>query len=349
MRDISKTIKSLNDRSRRILQAVIESFIETGEAVGSRTLSKQPTFSISAATIRNVMADLENAGLLQQPHTSSGRIPTEDAYRLYVDTILKTENLKKMSQDKIQEHIKDSIDPFKATSNILADLTQMAGIVLVPNNQNEKIHKIEFVPIREKAILAIVVTDKGEVENRILEVNWKVSRSELEKLQNLLTEKLKGKTISDIKEFVTNELIKSKAKYDKLFSKALEISESMEKITTSENQLIVEGKTNFFYHQEFSKIQKIKDLFIALEEKHALLEVIQKLEFSQGIKIFFGSDCNSPEFANCSIVSANYKLEDNKVGILGVIGPNRMNYAQVIPIVDFTSKLLSKIKNDIES
>ncbi len=336
----------LNNRYHDILSHLITDYIATSGAVGSGQLSKKMALRLSPATIRNVMADLEEMGYLSQPHTSAGRIPTQKGLRYYVDTLVGertlTDDEKRTIQEQYQMPEKDIRSLMLKTGKVLASFSKYAGLVLTPKLEKTLFKHIEFLPLSSGKLLGIFVSQTGVVENIILETKEEINYRELEKINNYCNASFVGLSLEEAIEKVNYELSLANQEYDKLLTKALLLSqELLTHIETSD--LVVEGETQLLETPEFSTVGRVKELMKILEEKKQLLQMLDSCLMSPGVRIFIGSESHCDAAKNLSFITATYKQGRHIVGTLGVIGPTRMDYAKVIPVVDFTAKFVSDL------
>jgi len=336
----------LSERDKSILNAIINDYIETGEPVGSRTLSKKYAFDLSPASIRNVMADLDEMGLLKQPHASAGRIPTDRGYRFYVDSILKVDVLSQTERELIDagyEKTEMEIpNIMKETSRILSLMTRYTAIVLAPRFSNAIFKHIEFIKLRENRILVILVSKAGLVQNKIIHVEEDIPQFDLDRYSRYLNEILENLTLVEVKERIIEEMRKEKVAFDKLFYKTLEMSKKAIN-GAQEGDIYIEGKEYIFRHREFEDIEKMRNMLKTFEEKHLLVKLLDKSTVAEEIQIFIGAENEFQEVQNCTLITSSFGGKGQFLGTLGVIGPTRMNYSRVIPIVDYTAKVVSKI------
>jgi heat-inducible transcriptional repressor len=337
---------NLTARDREVLEAIITDYIQTAEPVGSRTVSKKQNIGLSPATIRNVMADLEEMGFLTQPHTSAGRVPTDRAFRFYVDSILAVRNLTLVDRDRIemgfQDEKMDINDSMKRASSLLSLLSKQTGVVLAPRFGSNIFKHIEFIKLREKTILVIIVCRTGEVQNKLIEADEHMSQDELDKYSRYLTEIMGGLSLIEARRKILEEMKKEKVLFDKLMYRALQLSQKALE-DEGEGDLYIEGKTNILQSPEFADMEKIRSLLQAFEEKTKIVKLLDKALFAHGIQIFIGAENEFNEMKDCSVIAAPYSRENFTLGTLGVIGPTRMDYSSIIPIVDYTARILGKI------
>lgn len=336
---------TLSERSKQILEAIIDDYIRTAEPVGSRTVTRRHGLSLSPATVRNVMSDLEEMGFLASPHTSAGRVPTDKAFRFYVDSLLQVRAIDPDQQDVIRSqyrsHGRDVAELLKETSRILSSISQYVGIVVAPRFAANIFRQIEFVRLCGRRLLAILVSESGVVQNRIIEADEEFAPEDLIRMSNYLNELLQGLSISQVKQRIIREMENEKVRYDALFSRALKLSEQ----TLDENtaDVFVEGQVNIFEQPEFADVGKMKEIFRAFEEKNQLISLLDRCMNAERVNIFIGAENFLSRMNEMSVVTAPYASGPNTVGVLGVIGPTRMGYDRVIPIVDFTAKILSEL------
>ncbi len=339
-------ILSLSDRMRKVLGIIIEDYILTAEPVGSRTISKKSNLSLSPATIRNIMSDLEELGLLSHPYTSAGRMPTEKGLRFYVDSILNVHELSGQEQQEIRSkylsHFMEGSTLFKETSRILSLSSHYLGIVWGPRVNSIILQHIEFVKLRKYSVLAIVVNTTGSIHNRIIEMEENFSQSELDHLSDYLNSFLTGLTLSQVREKLLEQMRVAKNTYDHLFEQALKLGEKAVS-SLDETDVFIEGKTNILKEPEFNNVSRMTDLFRAFEEKATMVKLLDQFMDPRGVQIAIGSESQVQEMATCSLVTSTYGVGGKVWGALGVIGPRRMNYSKVIPLVDYSARLLTEI------
>ena len=332
----------LDDRAKTLLKTLIERYIADGQPVGSRALSQFSGLDLSAATVRNVMADLENLGLIVSPHTSAGRMPTVRGYRFFVDSLL---TMQPLESDKIHD-IEHQLHPLQTqylignAAQLLSGLTHFAGIVLVPRRQTPKLRQIEFVSLSEKRILLILVTTDGDVQNRILFTERAHSQAELVEATNYLNQYFSGHDFEHIRQRVQEDLLKLHGDLQNLMLAALRVSD--EAAQHNGEHCVISGERNLLGIDEFSSnTKRLRELFDLFEQRTALMQLLDISQRANGIQIFIGGESGLAPLDECSVVTASYEVDGLRVGSVGVIGPTRMAYERVIPIVDITAKLLS--------
>jgi heat-inducible transcriptional repressor len=335
----------LTERSKQILEAIIEDYIVTAEPVGSRTVSRSHGLSLSPATVRNVMADLEEMGFLASPHTSAGRIPTDKAYRFYVDSLLEVRNFARDEQEEIRKRCslagRDLGEALKETSRMLSSISHYTGIVVAPRFTANFFRHIEFIKLSGSRLLVILVSRNGTVQNKIIETEEEIRPADLIKMSNYLNHLLKGLTIAQVKAKIVSEMRSDKIRYDALLVKALEFSRQT--LTESDSEVFIEGQANILEQPEFTDVTRMKEIFRAFEEKGQLLTLLDRCMEAQGVNIYIGAEAHLSQMVGMSLITAPYMTGKDTLGVLGVIGPTRMGYAKVIPIVDYTAKLISRL------
>ena len=335
----------LNHRARKILSAVVHEYLATGEAVGSRTVTRRG-IDLSAATVRNVMSDLEEAGLLKQPHTSSGRIPTDQGLRFFVDSLLKVRSLNPRERDEVRARYDFSSgeldSALREAGKVLSDLSQQTVVVSMPRAGQDVLEHLEFVRLPSGALLAVLVTRSGHVENKLVHPEFTVEPDELERINNFLNERLGRRSLAEVRARIAEELASESTTYDSLAQRALELSKTVVPDTDA-SQVIIEGQGRLLDSGAVDDLGKMKALFRALEEKRTILGLLEKTELADGLQVFIGAEAQLGELTDFSVVAASYGGEDRPLGTLGVIGPTRMNYSKVIALVDFTAQILSNL------
>ncbi len=336
----------LSERMKRVLELVIEDYILTGEPVGSRTTAKKSALSLSPATIRNTMSDLEELGLLLQPHTSAGRVPTERGLRFYVDHILEVHDLTDREREEIRSllprHRTEAVDLFKEISRILSSSSHYLSVVWTPRVDLLVLQHIEFVRLGGHLVLALLVSTNGLVQNRIIETEEDYSQSVLDHLSNYMNGLLSGLTLHQVRQKLLDQMRMDKHDYDELYERAFKLAEKAF-FSAEETDVFIDGRTNILDEPEFSNISRMRELFRAFEEKATLVKLLDKCIEPKGVQIAIGSENLVREIEACSLVTSIYSCGGEVLGALGVIGPRRMNYSRVIPLVDFTAKLLTEI------
>lgn len=334
----------LGDRKRLILQAIIEDYINTAEPVGSRTISKKYLTNTSSATIRNEMSDLEEMGYIEQPHTSSGRIPSDKGYRLYVDKIMEQKKLNDYQIDQIKNQFYDTLGEIdklvKNASKLLSKMTQYTSIIMTPQLIKTSIKQIQLIALDKKTVLAVIVTDAGIVKNSVLRLTSDVYPDVLEKLTNILNRKLVGLCIEDIKDVSFEEIIRNTMVNKEIIQQLF--PELIQTLVYSDTvEVHHDGAANILDLPEYCDVQKAKNFLNALEENELLFKVLDQTKGD--INVSIGTENKYEQFHNNSLITATYKINGKTIGSVGVIGPTRMEYSKVISIVDCMTNNLSEI------
>jgi heat-inducible transcriptional repressor len=340
---------SLNEREQHLLKTLIEDYIRSGQPVGSRNLARSAGLSLSAATVRNVMSDLEGLGLVTAPHTSAGRVPTVQGYRLFVDSLLNIRPLKVGEIEKMRfglnaQHNTHGL--IESASGLLSEITRMAGVVTLPRHDQVVLKQIEFLKLSEGRVLVILVTHTQEVHNRIIVPGREYSGSELIEVANYLNDKFAGLDMRQIHVRMLEELKKVQQDMNQLMLDAISLGE---KIFAGEEETaddyVLAGETSLMGYDELSDIKRLRHLFEAFHQKRDILSILDQCITAEGVKIFIGHESGAEVLNDCSVISAPYEHNGEVVGVLGVIGPTRMAYDRVIPVVDITAKLLTAALN----
>lgn len=343
------SVKDLNQRSVDIFKELVDTFVETGEPVGSRTLSRRLAQSLSPATIRNVMADLEDAGLLYAPHTSAGRLPTPEGLRFFVHGLLQVGTISDADLHELEAHSsmqgKNLNQLLEEATSTLSGLTQCAGLVMAPKSESPLKH-VEFVSLGERRILVVTISQDAVVENRIVELEYDLASSILNEITNYMNAHFVGRTFSEIVSSLKHQLEKDRLTLDQLTSKVVEDG-VVAWLAPADvgNALIVKGQANLLKDVTVIEgLDQIRNLFTALDTKEAVISLVEASIKADGVQIFVGSD--NPLFSQtgCSMVLAPYKSQNERIlGAIGVVGPTHMNYGRIIPLVDHTAKIISKL------
>lgn len=336
----------LNERSLSILDAIVEGHIASGEPIGSRTIADRQKLRLSPATVRNVMADLEERGYIVSPHTSAGRIPTDKGYRFYVDTLLQVRNLTADERTHIDNQCSVSNirtqELLKQAGRILSSMSSYTGIVLAPRFTATVFRHIEFVPLNQGRLLVIFVSQSGLVQNKIIQLEGELpSVSELQQITNYLNDELSGLTIAEVRAKIVEQMQQEKSQYDAMLNDALGFSQQVFS-GDIEDDVIIEGAANILDQPDFADRSSMQRLFRAFEQKSNLITLLDKSQQAQGVQIYIGSQAEFEDFAGCSLITANYTNGKQPLGSLGVIGPSRMKYSQVVAVVDYTAQLISR-------
>ena len=349
-------VKDLSERSREIFKHVVETYLETGEPVGSRAISRQSPLSLSAASIRNVMSDLEALGLLFAPHTSAGRLPTEAGLRLFVDGMLQVGDLGEEERRAIEAQVSRSErtleDILTEASEMLSGLSRCAGLVIAPKGGDARIKHMEFVPVDARRALVISVTEDGQVENRMIDVPQGMLPSTLTEASNYLSARLRGRTLSEARTLIQTEIDTQRRQLNELTRTVIEAGLA----TWSGDQkppgddalnkaLIVSGRARLLEDvHALEDLERVRMLFDQLENKRNLMQLLGAVDQAEGVRIFIGAENKLFGMSGSSLVISPFTDQNrNIVGVIGVIGPTRLNYARIIPMVDYTAKLVGRL------
>lgn len=344
-------LSDLNDRSIKIFKQIVDTYLETGEPVGSRNISRHLPMTLSPASVRNVMSDLEEAGLIAQPHTSAGRVPTEIGLRLFVDGLLEVGDLSTKERIKIEQQMntdyanKPVEDMLNEASELLSGLSQCAGIILTEKNIT-RLKQIEFVRLEPGKALVILVDEENNVENRIITIPNNLPPSSLQEASNYLNTRLANRTLNEARSIITSELKSQTAELDALTAKLIKSGiATWSGDNNGKKSLIVRGRSKLIEDTNAEgELERVRKLFDDLETKNELVDLLSASEKGSGVRIFIGSENKLFSLSGSSIIAAPFKDSDrNIIGIMGIIGPTRLNYARIIPMVDYTAKLMSRL------
>ena len=335
----------LSDRAQSVLKGLIRRYIEDGTPVGSRTLAKQTDLSLSPATIRNVMSDLEDYGLIHAPHTSAGRVPTEKGYRFFINSILQVGPMDEGALGKITEQLTASTDPnaiLSGATEMLSQITSFAGIVSMPNKSHVHIKQIEFLRLTDHRVLAILITQDGQVQNKVLSAHRDYNESELVEAANYFNAQYSGRSLHGVREELFTHMKQDHRSMHREMRTAIKMAGQLfdeDDVENGEN-VLVSGENNLLSIPDFAELNKLKQLFDTFKTKQVLFDLLQKSLSTEGVNIFIGEESGYRMFKDCSVIAAPYEVDHQRVGVLGVIGPTRMQYDEVISAVDMTAKLL---------
>ncbi|MCC6875421.1 MAG: heat-inducible transcription repressor HrcA [Sandaracinaceae bacterium] len=332
-------------RARKILYAVITEYIATGEPVGSRTLAKRYGINLSPATIRNVLADLTDAGFLGQPHTSAGRIPTEIGFRVFVDALIQMRDVAAEDRDAVLERMRELRpgvdDVMREAGRLLASLAGAAAVITRSKGGSEPLALIRFLPLRPTEVLAVVVTKSGAIQNRIVPAVVTFEPADLERLNNYLAEHVAGRTLDEVRASLADEMDLERGQVRLLKELAKQMVEAATATETAD--VVIEGQRVLFGRPEFAEAETIRRYLRTFEEKEQLLELLDNTIAAGGVQVLIGSETELEELPDVSVVSASYRRGGVKVGSVGIIGPTRMDYGKVVPLVGFTAQVMSEV------
>lgn len=345
-----QTDTEIDERSKQILYAVVQSYISRPDPVGSRFVTKKYDFGFSPATIRNVMADLEDMGYLTQPHTSAGRIPTVKGYRMFVNMLLQQSELAQdysVSKDivekintKLQRIKEDLNNAFVEVSDTLASLSNYIAIASAPKTEIATFRKIDLIRFKGDIVIAILLTDEGIIKNKTIRIDPAVSQSELSKMAEFINDQYAGKRLEDVKQSLFKDIQRVKKQFDTVISKALHAYEQI--LSFNEAELFVSGLDIILDLPDFADIAKIKELSKAIKDKHLLLKMLDSLAKSDDLQIIIGDENPNEELKKFSIVASPYKESDRTIGVIAIVGPTRMDYPKVISLVQMMAECLTK-------
>lgn len=345
---MSMSEPTVNQRAQQILKVLVERYIQDGFPVGSRTLAEESALGLSSATIRNILADLENAGYLASPHTSAGRIPTAQGYRFFVDSLL---TVKPMEEATLQE-LKHQLDPdlampslLQSASSVLSGLTQMVGIVALPRRNRSELRQIEFLPLSGNRVLVILVLNNREVQNRVIQTDRIYSQSELQQAANYLNTHYVGKELLLARRELHAAMQTDQEHMARLLQAAMEMASTVFGEQERPKDYVMAGQDKLLAHANRDELERVYSLFVAFTQKQEILNLLDHSLEAEGIQIFIGRESGSEALDNCSIVTTSYAVDGQLIGSLGVIGSTRMPYDRVISAVDVTAKLLSAALN----
>ncbi len=335
----------LNARHQGVLRAIVLDYIRTAEPVGSRTISRKYGFSLSPATIRTTMADLEELGYVAQPHTSAGRIPTDRGYRLYVDTLMDRHQLSRAEVQRIEQHVGPSAgeveELLREAGKLLSVLSPYVAVVMAPRVHESQFRRVEFVPLGREKVMVILLADTGWVHHKAVSVDEAMTQEELDRIARYLTDLLRGRTVREVRDLLVAQMAEEKAQYDQMLARALRLgAEALE--AEAEADLYVAGAAHIADQPEFADIAKMKSLFAAFEEKSKLVKILNNCLTGEDFKIFIGSEIPVHDIQGLSVIASPYRRGQRVLGVLGVLGPTRMDYGRALTLVETTARFLSR-------
>ncbi|WP_188794760.1 heat-inducible transcriptional repressor HrcA [Dyella nitratireducens] len=337
----------LDTRARRLLRTLIAQYLVDGEPVGSRTLSRSSGLDVSPATIRNIMADLEEAGLVASPHTSAGRIPTPRGLRLFVDSLIELQPLARDEMVRLQRELPPGPTTVRDlagnASALLSAMTHFAGVVMVPRQTDFPLRHIDFVPLPDARVLVILVFSDNQVQNRVIQLAKPLEGRVLEQAANYINEHFVGLRVDDIRAHLLRELREASSELHQLLSRTVELAAAS--FAPQDEDVLVSGQTNLMAYSELGNLERLRDLFEAFQKKNELLQLMETCAKAPGVRLFIGEESGFAALDGCSVVTASYGAQGRLLGAVGVIGPTRMAYDRVIPVVQATARLLSDALN----
>ena len=336
---------ALNERTQHLLRALVERYIRDGQPVGSRTLARDAGLDLSPATVRNVMADLEELGYLRAPHTSAGRVPTARGYRFFIDELLRLKPLGdqeiEILRRRIDQPARNTAELARSVSDTLSGITQLTGIVMLPRRSVVTLRQVEFLPLSENRVLVILVLNTQEVQNRIIQTRRPYGAVELQQAAHYLNAQFSGQAIQQVRKALLRELREARDSLDRLMQTVVDMAEQTFETEQNGEDYVVAGQTHLMQYTDLSDLDRLRQLFDAFNHKRDLLHLFDQCLHAEGVQIFIGEESGFEVLEECSVVTAPYTVEGQVLGVLGVIGPTRMAYDRVIPIVDVTARLLA--------
>ena len=337
-------MQALSQRASSLLKTLVEMHIRDGQPVASRALQGESGLSVSPATIRNIMSELEDLGYLASPHTSAGRVPTAQGYRFFVDTLLQVGPIAEDAVSVLNAGLnpnRSSGELVQSASNLLAQITYQTGIVTVPRPASSQLRQIEFLPLSGDRVLVILVINEREVQNRIIQMHQPMSEEQLRAAADLINQRYAGNDLAHVKSQLVREMAEARARIDEYLAAALELASAAIDTDDQSENLVVAGEASLLNQASPDDMQKLRELFDAFERKRDLLELLERCSRADGIQIFIGEEAGFDVFGDFSVITAPYAQGSRSLGVLGVIGPTRMAYERVIPIVDVTARMLT--------
>lgn len=335
----------LEQRAADLLKLLVERYIQDGQPVGSRTLSRAASLNLSPATIRNVMADLDELGLVVSPHTSAGRVPTTRGYRYFVDALLAPEPLSDADRQRIADDLlprdRSPQDMVQAASALLSKLSRMAGVVTTPRRNMATLRRIQFLPLSDRRVLVILVVNHSEVQNRVINTDRPYGADELERFANVLNERFAGRDLVSLRTALWQDANDTQAHVNQLLRDAATMAEQAFREEAPGGDFVLAGGSNLLGLQDLSDVHRLRGLFDALDRKRDLLQLFDQCLSAEGVQIFIGEESGYRVLDEVSVVTAPYLVDGRIAGVLGVIGPTRMAYSRIIPLVAETARLLS--------
>lgn len=335
----------MDERKQKILRAIVQDYIATAEPIGSRTIARKYDLGVSPATIRNEMADLEELGFIEQPHTSAGRIPSDAGYRYFVDCLLSPQELsvaeKEIIERESSKRIREIQEVISQTSKLLSELTNLTGIVLGPQKSKSSFGKLHFLPYQPGQVIMVIVKENGVVENHIIDVADNITTEDLQQVAGVFNQKMRGYTLDQVKRSLLHEIYGELSRQRLLIDNALGMLEEILDDKQEEDRIYLGGTLNMLNQPEFRDLGKVKTLFEVFEKSDSLKKLLRPNQ--EGLNVTIGGENTLKEFKGCSVISAAYNVNGRTIGAVGVLGPTRMDYGKTIAIVDFMTRSLTEI------
>lgn len=342
--------EALGERARTVLKILMEQYLRSGEPVGSAAIASRLETPLSPASVRNVLADLEEQGFLLSPHTSAGRVPTVKGYRFFIDALLEIDPPDERLRERLRQILGREDAPTEEllgrASELVSTLTHMVALVSVPRREARVFRHVEFIPLEGRRLLAVLVTDRGEIENRLLLVDHDFARARLEEAARFLNEHFSGRSLEEVRERIEQEMRATRAGLERLLASVRTMTETLLERDRRGDALRVAGALNLFGYEELRNLARLRELFEALDRQRDILHLFEACARAEDVRIFLGQECGAPALEECALVAAPYRVDDGRIGVLGIVGPRRMDYAHVIPIVRVTAEMLGQaLKN----
>jgi len=335
---------ALNDRAQRLLKTLVECYIREGQPVGSKTLVREAALPVSPATARSIMAELEERGYIISPHTSAGRVPTEQGYRLFIDNLVTFSPLEQRELRQLAGELsadKTATELVDTASRLLSEFSRMAGVVAVPRRRVGTLRQVEFLPLSGNRVLVILVLNQREVQNQIIQTDREYDEVELRQATNFVNQHFAGLDIDGIRNRIVELMRADKERMDVLMQEALDIAGKALDTRDAEPQIRLAGESNLIAGLAADTgVERIRDVFEAFQRKRSILDLLDRCSNASGVKVFIGSESGHDAFSGCSIITAPYGKGGDALGVLAVVGPTRMAYERVVPLVDITARLL---------
>ena len=339
--------QTLENRKRKLLQAVIYHFVRTAKPVASQTIVDKYKLDLSSATVRNLLVDLEKEGYLTQPHTSAGRVPTDKGYRFYVDSLLEIQTLAAAEEDRIRKEYdartKELEDLMVSTSRMLSDLSHCTGMVLSPRLDSSLLRHLQLIPLGGSDILVVVVSQSGLIRHRVVTLSRPIPANRLSHISRLLSERLVGMPLTDVRTHILDHIEAAQRDETEMFAVAKELAQSAFDLGSSDGELYIEGRENIFSFPDFDDYDQLSGLLKMVEQKNQLMAILEKAMKKEGLSIRIGAENNRPEMRGVSLISSTYKMGDHTVGALGILGPRRMEYGRMIALVESFTRIVNQM------
>ena len=340
----------LTARECQVLKVIIHDYTTSGEPVGSRSIARRHLGHLSPATIRNVMADLEEVGYLSQPHASAGRIPTDSGYRFYVDSLMQRSKLSRVEESRIEQGIRPSRgqaeELVQGVSRILSNLSRYASVVLAPKFAQNTWRRMNFVHLNRERILVVLMADSGLVQQKVIAIDELIEQPELDRISNYLNSVLGGVTLHEVRKRIIAQMAEERDEFNRLMQRALELSNKT--LEGEEEHVYIGGTANIAHQPEFADVKKMKNIFAAFEEKSKLVKILDYCLTQEGLRIIIGRESEIREMRDLSLIASPYKSGDHVVGVLGIVGPKRIAYDRMVALVDCTARLVSKLLTEAD-